>query len=99
MIAERFRAADTIILIDFPPWRHFWWAAKRRVKSIMRERDDLPENCPMLPRTRELFRLMRLVHREFIPEVKKLVQTFSDDRSVLVFNSPRDLRRFMAQYC
>ena len=99
LIAERFKAADTIIFVDFPIHIHYWWSFKRQIKSIFVPRPDLPENCPMLPKTWELIRVMRLIHRQMRPQLQDMIARFSEGRQVIVIRSPKELRRFEQRYC
>lgn len=99
LITERFFAADTIIFVDFPIYIHYWWSFKRQVKSIIVPRPDLPENCPMLPKTWELIRVMRLIHRQMRPQLKNMIARFSEGRQIIVIHSPKELRCFERQYC
>lgn len=99
LIAERFIAADTIIFVDFPLYIHYWWSFKRQIKSIIVPRPDLPENCSMLPKTWELIRVMRLIHRQMRPRLKNMIASFSEGKQVIVIRSPKELRRFERQYC
>jgi adenylate kinase family enzyme len=99
LITERFEAADTIIFVDFTIALHYWWSFKRQLKSIFIPRSDLPPNCPMLPKTLELFRLMWLVHRQMRPQLRQLIASFEGRKRVIELRSPKDLRRFQREYC
>lgn len=99
LITRRFEAADTIIFIDLPLGLHYWWAFKRQFKSIFVPRTDLPENCPMLPKTWELIRLMWMIHRQMRPRLKSLVESFCNRKRVIEIRSPGELRRFAREYC
>lgn len=74
MIAERFRRADTIVLIDYPLWRHYWWAIKRQFMCIFRPRSDGPPGCPMLPMTWPLLKMIWTIHRDAMPRLRSLVE-------------------------
>jgi adenylate kinase family enzyme len=99
LITRRFEAADTIIFIDFPLALHYRWAFKRQFKSIFVPRADLPENCPMLPKTLELVRLMWMIHRQMRPRLKSMVESFKGRKLVIEIRSIGDLRRFAREYC
>ena len=72
-IEERFQKADTIVLIDFPVWRHYWWALKRQFGCLFRARVDGPPGCPMLSMTWPLLKMIRAVDREAMPRLRELV--------------------------
>ena len=37
-LEARFDRADTIVFLDFPLLRHYWWAAKRQIKHSITKR-------------------------------------------------------------
>lgn len=98
-IERRFDDADTIIFVDHPLWRHYWWAAKRQVASIFHGRLDGPEGCPMLPVTLRLFKMMWRVHRDLRPKLRAAIAARHAGKRVFHLRSPRELARFRELYC
>ena len=97
LIADRFAAADAIVLIDFPFRVHVRWALKRQLEvALGRRRDWPPPGCAAWPVTRELLRVMRYVHAELRPRLLALAADprFSD--RVVHLRSPRALREWKA---
>src|SRR6188768_1053268 len=89
-IEQRCDAADTLILIDQPAWRHYWWAYKRNLKLLFRHNSDLPEGCSKWPLWRMMFRVVRDTRRKELPRLKKLLA----DRSNVpqfVLRSPQEI--------
>lgn len=96
ILEKRLERAEKIIFIDFPIWRHYWWALKRQIKSLWNPRAELPENCDdaTLKQTIKLFRTIWKVHTKMRPEMLRilsrdqfkskvlLVQTLSDWENV-----------------
>ena len=99
IIEERFAAADTIILIDMPLYIHYWWSIKRQIASIIRPRPDGPEGCPMLPMTWPLLKMIWNIHHNVRPGLLELVSRHHRDKRVFHIKSPRELRRFLDEYC
>ncbi len=97
-IAERFDAADTIIFVDFPLWVHYWWSIKRQVKCIVRPRADVPPDCPMLPMTWRLMKIIRKVHVVHRPRVIALLEARRAGKRIVWLRSPRELREFSRAY-
>ncbi len=93
-VERRFDAADTIIFVDHPLWIHYWWATKRQLKSIIRDRPDGPEGCPMLPVTFRLYRMMWLLHREARPRLLDALEAHRDSKTVIHIRSPREMAEF-----
>jgi adenylate kinase family enzyme len=98
-ITTRFEHADTIIVVDHPLAVHYWWAVKRQIKCLFRARPDGPPGCPMLPMTWVLLKLIWQIHRTQRPALLDLVATMSDHARVVHLRSPRQLHRFIRDYC
>ena len=96
--AQRFEAADTLILVDFPLVVHYWWALKRQVKSLLRPQNYGPAGCPMWPMTWPLVKLMWQLHHTARPALVEQFQSYAGRKPVFHLRSPRALRRFMAEY-
>jgi adenylate kinase family enzyme len=99
MIEERFAAADTIMFVDHPLSIHYWWAIKRQIACLFAPRPDGPEGCPMLPMTWPLLKMIWTIHATARPKLLKAVRRYRDDKRVFHLTSPRELRRFVRQYC
>ena len=95
LIEQRFRAADAIVVVDFPLWRHRWWAAKRHLLSVLGLRRDWPPaGCRALPVTRQLWDVMTVVHREHRPRLLALADDPSLRDRVVRLRTPAALRDF-----
>lgn len=75
IIERRFQAADKIIFIDFPIWRHYFWCAKRQLKNAFKRRVELPEGCDefSLAQTNKLFRSIRQEYLKMRPELTRIL--------------------------
>lgn len=99
MIADRFSAADTIILVDHPLYIHYWWAIKRQIACILRPRPDGPPGCPMLPMTWPLLRMIWRIHFSLRPELLQTIDNYRNDRTIFHIRSPKELRNFLDLHC
>lgn len=77
-IEARFARADTIVLVDYPLWRHYWWAIKRQCACLFRPRVDGPPGCPMLPMTGRLLKMIWAIDRHALPRLRALVAAQSN---------------------
>jgi adenylate kinase family enzyme len=93
-IEERFRASDTIILIDYPLWRHYWWAIKRQVRCLFGPRVDGPTGCPMLPMTWPLLKMIWKIDRHAMPKLRQRVEAHRGDKTIFHLRTLADLRTF-----
>jgi len=96
-IERRFRAADTIVFVDFAFWRHCWWAGKRQLASLFRAREHFPSDCPMLPKTFELYRRMWRIHRHWRPRLERLLAEHAVGRRVVRIETPREMASLLAE--
>lgn len=93
-IEARFRRCDTVVLVDFPLWRHYWWALKRQFMCIFRPRRDGPPGCPMLPMTWPLLKMLWSIDRDVMPRLRALIEEQRDLKRVIVIHSLSQLREF-----
>jgi adenylate kinase family enzyme len=89
IIEARLGAADTIILFDFPLWRHYWWAMKRQIKGSFVPRIDGPyghrQNTPTL------LQWIWILHRHRMPALRELVARHGAGKQVIRIRRLRDL--------
>ena len=98
-IERRFDAADTIILVDHPLWVHYWWAIKRQFMCIFRPRPDFVENCPMLPKTWVLLKMIWHINKNSLPRLIEMIHAKRGRKKVFHIRSPKQLRRFVKNHC
>lgn len=97
-VERRFDAADTIIFVDLPFWRHVLWATKRQIRSVFFGRSDGPEGCPMWQVTFKLYRMMWWLHRELRPKLLDAIGARRNNRDIVHIRSLGDLQRFRSAY-
>jgi adenylate kinase family enzyme len=71
-IAGRLGRATEIVLIDMPLWMHFWLAAERQIKWAGGKLEHAPAGMATMPPTRDLFRTMWEVDRDWMPGIRAL---------------------------
>lgn len=72
-ISERLRRTTVIILIDMPIWMHFWLAAERQTAWKDGILEDPPAGAMAPPSTEALFRTIFEVDRDWMPEIRVLI--------------------------
>ena len=96
LIRQRFAAADTIVFVDLPLWRHYWWAMKRHCKAVVGLRAGWPPpGCSIRGTWLPLVRLMHRIHHEIRPAL--LTEIRSAPAEIIHVRSTRELRRFRAR--
>lgn len=73
-LAPRLRAADTIVLVDFPRRTHLWLTLKRVVRLGRETRPEIPARCPEWRAAWKMVRIVFHVHRELRPKILALVE-------------------------
>ena len=95
LIEQRLLAADTIIVVDFPLWVHYWWALRRHIAAIMgRNQGWPPAGCRAWPVTFKLLRVMWHVNRELRPRLLNLVAEARFQGRIVYIQSPQQLHAF-----
>jgi adenylate kinase family enzyme len=82
-IEQRFGEADTIIVVDLPLARHYWWATKRALRT---------RRYPLV----RLYRAMWFVHRQGMPRVRAAVAD-ARQATVIWLRSPADIQALLAE--
>jgi adenylate kinase family enzyme len=93
-IEKRFDRADTIVLVDYPLWRHYGWALKRQFMCLFRPRIDGPPGCPMIPKTWPLLKMLWAIDRHAMPRLRVLVHAQSKEKRVFHLRTLNDLVSF-----
>ncbi|WP_413560931.1 adenylate kinase [Bdellovibrio sp. HCB209] len=76
ILEKRLQLADQIIFLDYPLWRHYWWATKRQIQNLWSPRKELPEGCDEVSweQTKKLYKTIKNVHRLMRPEMIRILQ-------------------------
>jgi adenylate kinase family enzyme len=92
----RFSAADTLVYVDLPLSKHYWWVTKRLIKSALVTPEGWPENSPMWRSTLDSWRVIRRCERHLAPKYRRLVADASASKRVHHLTSASRIRRFLA---
>jgi adenylate kinase family enzyme len=88
MLEERFNRADRIIFVDFPLWRHYWWATKRMIASVFHPLPEEPEGCSYARVPWRMYQTLWRVHRRLRPRLIALLARYAQDRVVYIRTLP-----------
>ena len=94
---QRADLADTLILIDQPAWRHYWWAYKRNIKLLFQHNPDVPEGCSKWPLWKMMFGVVRQTRRTELGRLRKLLAD-RPHKTQFVLRSPREIATFCRQH-
>jgi hypothetical protein len=75
ILIERLDFSDLIVFIDFPLWRHLWWALKRQCLVLLFPRGELPDKCNEFSwnHSRRIFRGIFSEYRQMRPELIRIL--------------------------
>ena len=94
-VQARLSACDTVIFIDHPLHVHFWWAAKRQLKSIFVGRSDGPDGCPMSRVTFRVFQMIWVLHWQTRPLLIGKIYSQANRVKIIHIQSPSELNSFV----
>lgn len=98
-LRRRLEAADTVVFIEHPLWRHCWWALKRQCSGILVARRDTPEGCPPLSAPWRLVKAIRWGRLHGGPLARQILSEIHGQKEKTVYrlDSPDALDAFVAR--
>lgn len=91
---ERLEVADTLIYVDMPVLRHYWWVTKRFLKGFVVPPANWPENSPLLKGTLNSYYTVWLCHKKLTPKYREYVHKAKESKRVYHLQSPQQVKAF-----
>jgi adenylate kinase family enzyme len=91
---KRLDAADTLVYLDMPVWRHYWWVTKRLLQSAWVPPAGWPEHSPLLKGTLNSYTTVWFCHTKLTPRYRDYVEQAKATKQVYHLRSPKDIDRF-----
>lgn len=91
---NRLNTADTLVYLDLPVWRHYWWVTKRFVKGVWVRPAGWPEGSSLLKGTLNSYTIVRLCHTKLTPKYRDYVAQAQATKQVYHLRSRRDIDQF-----
>ena len=91
---ERLEAADTLVYLDLPVLRHYWWVTKRLLKGAFVPPEHWPENSPLLKGTLNSYTTVRLCHQKLTPRYRTYVNQAKQTKQVYHLRSLSEVKAF-----
>ena len=91
---QRLNAADTLVYLDMPVLRHYWWVTKRLLNSVWIPPAGWPENSPVIKGTLNSYRTVWLCHTKLTPKYRDYVEQAQGTKRVYHLRSLRDINQF-----
>jgi adenylate kinase family enzyme len=91
---ERLEVADTLVYLDLPVWRHYWWVTKRFLQSVWVPPAGWPEQSPLLKGTLNAYYTVWLCHTKLTPKYRQYVEQANAMKRVYHLRSLADIAQF-----
>jgi adenylate kinase family enzyme len=91
---ERLEVADTLIYVDMPVLRHYWWVTKRFLKGFLVPPENWPENSPLLKGTLNSYYTVWLCHKKLTPKYREYVRKAEESKRVYHLQSLKHVKEF-----
>lgn len=92
---SRLEVADTLVYLDMPVLRHYWWVTKRFLKGLWVSPEGWPEGSPLLKGTLKSYSTVGLCHKKLTPRYRTYVEAAKATKQVYHLRSPQEVKRFL----
>ena len=91
---HRLNTADTLVYLDMPVLRHYWWVTKRLLTSVWTPPAGWPEDSPIIKGTLNSYRTVWLCHTKLTPKYRDYVEQARSTKRVYHLRSHHDINLF-----
>ena len=92
---QRLDQADTLVYVDLPLLRHFWWVTKRFLTGLFVPPEGWPQGCPVFQSSMNSYRVLWLCHRRLTPKYRDYVAKSRNHKRVVHLQSVKDIQQFL----
>lgn len=92
----RLEQADSLIYVDLPLPRHFWWVTKRMLTGFFQPPAGWPENSPILKSSIKSYKALWLCHKYLTPRYRAYIKQVQNTKRVYHLRSPKQIAQFLA---
>ncbi|MDS3861149.1 adenylate kinase [Thermosynechococcaceae cyanobacterium BACA0444] len=91
----RLNAADTLIYVDLPLARHFWWVTKRFLTGYISPPAGWPENSPILKSSLRSYQVLWLCDKRLTPKYRDYVHQARSRKTVYHLRTTEEMAQFL----
>ena len=93
----RIDAADTLIYVDLPYVVHYWWVAKRLLKSLFKRPEGWPEGSSVFKGTLASLKYLRLSPNFWNEKLLTKIHSHGNGKMICHITSVQELNAFLRQ--
>ena len=93
---QRLDQADSLVYVDLPIYRHFWWVTKRMVKGLFVPPEGWPEGSPILKSSLTSYQALWLCHKYLTPKYRNYVEQAQGTKRVYHLKTVAQTSQFLA---
>lgn len=90
-------AANVLVYVERPQWKHYWWVTKRFLKSPFAKPLGWPEGSPMLSSTISSYRFLRLSSRYWNDAMTSRLLAMQPAKRVFIVQHQSDVTKLLAE--
>lgn len=91
----RLAAADSLIFVDLPLPRHFWWVTKRMITGYFDPPAGWPDKSPIFQSSLNSYRALWLCHQRLTPKYREYVEQARQTKKVYHLCSIQQIVQFL----
>lgn len=91
----RLDEADTLVFVDLPLYRHFWWVTKRLITGYVKPPAGWPDKSPIFKSSMSSYRVLWLCHKYLTPKYREYIEQAQSTKSVYHIRSPQQISQFL----
>jgi len=96
-LLERMKRSDTVIFLDYSPWRSIYGAFKRLFLDYGKVRKDTPKGCTE-SFDYDFFLYLLSFRKNVRPNIYKILEKSPDKCSIMVFKHPNETQKWLDSY-
>ncbi len=92
---KRLDAADSLIFVDLPLYRHFWWVTKRMLTGYFKPPEGWPEKSPIFKYSMSSYSVLLACHKYLNPKYREYIEQVHNHKQVYHLKSVEEISEFL----
>ena len=91
----RLDVADSLIFVDLPLYRHFWWVTKRMLTGYFKPPEGWPEKSPIFKYSMSSYSVLLACHKYLNPKYREYIEKAKGVKQVYHLRSVEEILQFL----